>query len=457
LNVAQDEHAETGPSSFWAASIVAACIIAAVLVILPFGSTSLPVIPPFVPMANTTVCIVEGLTAYFLAIQFRASGEAFLGALAGAYGFVMVTAVLQLLIFPGVFTKTGLLGAGPQSAIWLWVMWHAGFPALAGLAMATRLLPDSSRLRRAGVALMLGGPAAAVLFGYLSIAGGGVLPPLIHGASYQALRHSPAAALVLASNVVALVACIRLTGLRSLLSLWLAVTLLANLGDAVLVIIASARYSLGWYSARTLSVLSSSVLLCVMISEFARLHERLASANRSLAARALHDGLTGAFNRGYFSELLPREISRAIRGKAPLSLLMIDVDHFKLYNDIHGHQTGDACLIGIVGGIMDVLRRPTDFVVRYGGEEFAVVLPGTGRDGAAQMIAEIRCAVRRLELPAAASGGPVTISLGVATFDPRLDLIAPEELIRRADLALYTAKRSGRDAVCEFEAASVGA
>jgi len=430
-------------------------LIAAVLAILPFGSVSLPVIVPFIPIFATTVFLVEGLTAYFLAIQFRASGETFLGALAGAYGFVMVTAILQLLIFPGVFSKTGLLGAGPQSAIWVWVIWHTGYPVFAGLALLTRLLPATPRFRHAGLALMLGGPATAALFAYLAIAGGGVLPPLIHGASYQALRHSPAASVVLAANILALGACIRLTRLRDLLSLWLAVALLASLGDAVLVLGAGARYSLGWYGGRILSVVSSSVVLCVLIFEFSRLYGQLVKANRSLVSRALHDGLTGAFNRGYFVEQFPREIGRAIREKTPLSLVMIDVDHFKSYNDIHGHQTGDECLIGITGAIRDILRRPTDFLARYGGEEFAVVLPGTGREGAAQLIAALRRAVRNLKLPPAASGGPVTISLGVATFDPGTDSFAAEELIRRADIALYQAKHSGRDTAREFEPARV--
>jgi len=261
----------------------------------------------------------------------------------------------------------------------------------------------------------------------------------------------------MAANIVALAACIRITRLRDLLSLWLAVALLASLGDAVLVLGAGARYSLGWYGGRILSVVSSSVVLCVLIFEFSRLYGRLVKANRSLASRALHDGLTGAFNRGYFVEQFPREIGRAIRDKTPLSLLMIDVDHFKSYNDIHGHQTGDACLIGITGAIKDILRRPTDFLARYGGEEFAVVLPGTGREGAAQLIAALRGAVRNLNLPQAASGGPVTISLGVATFHPGTDTFAPEELIRRADIALYQAKHSGRDAVREFEPTRVGA
>jgi len=450
-----DNDDATGPWALRAACIIAACIIATVLGILPFATTSLPVVPPFLPICATTVCIVEGLTAYFLAIKFRASGEVFLGALAGAYGFVVVTAFLQLLIFPGVFTAAGLLGAGPQSAVWMWVIWHTGYPLLALLALLTRQLPASPRGRRVGIALMLGGPAAAAFFTCLAIAGGGVLPQLLQNISYHGVGQRSAGVLVLVTNITALAACIRLTRLRELVSLWLAVALLASLGDSVLGIAADSRYSAGWYVGRYMAVVSSSVVLCAIIFEFSRLYGKLVDANRNLASRALHDGLTGAFNRGYLIEQFPREVGRAVRSKSPLCLMMIDVDHFKSYNDIHGHQAGDDCLIGVVGAITSSLRRPTDFVARYGGEEFAVVLPGTGREGAMQVIAAMRGAVQGLTLPATARGGPVTVSVGLACFDPAEDLFAPEELIRRADLALYQAKQNGRDAVFEFAAAPV--
>ena len=109
------------------AAVTVTAIIVTTLAILPFAGRQLPVVPPFLPMYATTVCLIEGLTAYFLIIQFRASGAAFLGGLAGAYGYVAIMVPLQLAVFPGMFSPTGLFGAGPQSAIWLWVLWHAGF------------------------------------------------------------------------------------------------------------------------------------------------------------------------------------------------------------------------------------------------------------------------------------------------------------------------------------------
>jgi len=388
-----------------------------------------------------------------LAFEFHASGDAFLGALAGTYCFSVIMAFLQLLIFPGIFAPNGLLGAAPQSAAWIWVLWHSGYPLFAGLALLTRLRPESQLSRRAGVALMFGAPALGGLGACFIIIKGGALPTLVDGVSYEAMRHKPAVAVLFAINTAALAACIRITRLRDLVSLWLAIALLASLGDSELGIIAGSRYSLGWYGGRMLAMISSSVVLCALIFEFSQLYGRLESANRRLASRALRDGLTGAFNRGYFIEQFPRKMSGAVRDRTPLCLVMIDVDHFKSYNDAHGHQAGDDCLIGVVGAITGVLRRPADFVARYGGEEFAVVLPATGREGALKLVAAIQCAVRRMELPEAGRGGPVTISFGLASFDPEVDDFAPGELIRRADSALYKAKQNGRDAVFEFSAA----
>jgi diguanylate cyclase (GGDEF)-like protein len=130
---------------------------------------------------------------------------------------------------------------------------------------------------------------------------------------------------------------------------------------------------------------------------------------------------------------------------------MVDVDHFKPYNDTHGHQEGDECLIAIVNALKDALPRPVDFVARYGGEEFAIVLPGAGRNTASDIAKLLRAAVQKLAIPHGATGGIVTVSIGFATFAAEADNITPDELVRRADMALYQAKHSGRDTAREFE------
>jgi diguanylate cyclase (GGDEF)-like protein len=432
------------------AGLVAGLIVLVTAALLPVSQRPIAEIQPFLPMYATTEFLISGLTAYFLAIQFRSSREPFLGALAGAYGFVAVVATIQALIFPGAFSANGLLGAGPQSAAWMWMVWHTGYPLfiLAALCVQVARLRNggAARLNRISMLLMLGGPLAALCLAWGLVGGSGMLPQLIADNSYHGASNTLAAPVVLAANLVALLACLRVTRLRDLLSLWVAVALLTSLCDAVLMLTAQARYALGWYGGQVLSVVSSSIVLCVLIFEFDRLYGRLLSSNAGLAQRVMYDALTGAYNRGYFIEQFPREVRRAVRERTPLSLLMVDVDHFKAYNDDRGHQMGDQCLIAIVGAIRKVTRRPADFIARYGGEEFAIVLPGTDSTGAVQIAEAVRGEIFELSLLRGEINlGLVTASLGIATFDPEVDEFEADELIRRADQALYQAKRTGRD------------
>jgi diguanylate cyclase (GGDEF)-like protein len=440
----------------YAAGFVAGLIVLAVIAILPEARTPLPVIQPFLPMYVTTVFLIDGMTAYLLIIQYRSSREPFLGSLAGAYGFVMVVSAVQVLIFPGALSARGLLGAGPQTAPFMWLVWHTGYPVfvLAALVVqAVRLRRgDSAGLSRISRVLMIGGPLAAAALAWVVIAGGGRLPQLIAGGAYHTRADFAAWPVLASANVVAMAACLWITRLRELLSLWVAVALLTSIGDAVLMLRGGARYTLGWYAGQLLSVVSSSVVLCVLIFEFARLYDQLLTSSIGLTERAMHDGLTGAFNRGYFIEQFPREMRRAAREQAPLSLLMIDVDHFKSYNDVRGHQMGDQCLIAIVGAIRKATRRPGDFIARYGGEEFALVLPRTDTAGALVMAEAVRAEICELALRRGEMAlGLVTVSLGIATFDPAVDTYEADELVRRADLALYQAKHDGRDTVRAYE------
>jgi diguanylate cyclase (GGDEF)-like protein/PAS domain S-box-containing protein len=173
----------------------------------------------------------------------------------------------------------------------------------------------------------------------------------------------------------------------------------------------------------------------------------LAAAMAELSHQAITDGLTGIANRRRFDEMLPREWRRAMRVGDPLSLLLIDVDHFKAFNDIHGHQGGDECLRLIAQTIAAVIRRPHDLVARYGGEEFVAVLPATTLDGAERIAEALRAAVVAMALPRmAAPGGCITISIGVASAIPAGDTEAAR-LFDAADSALYMAKRGGRTRV----------
>jgi diguanylate cyclase (GGDEF)-like protein/PAS domain S-box-containing protein len=180
-----------------------------------------------------------------------------------------------------------------------------------------------------------------------------------------------------------------------------------------------------------------------------RAEEQLARANDRLQHMANEDGLTGLANRRHFDEMLESEYRRASRSGTALSLLMIDVDCFKAYNDRYGHPAGDRCLRDIAGALREIAGRPGDLVARYGGEEIAIVLPDTPADGAVTIAERARAAVGSLGIPHLGNlaATTVTISIGVATMTPADPLGSPDELIQAADRALYGAKQNGRDRV----------
>ena len=168
-------------------------------------------------------------------------------------------------------------------------------------------------------------------------------------------------------------------------------------------------------------------------------------AQTALQELANHDGLTGIANRRAFDETLKLEWRRTMREVQPLSLLMVDVDRFKHYNDSYGHLAGDECLKKVAGAMSDEMQRASDVVARYGGEEFAVILPNSALDGAIVVAERLRAAVEKLGIVFTNSElGHVTVSIGVASVTPSA---AGDswQLISTADAALYRAKASGRN------------
>jgi len=178
-------------------------------------------------------------------------------------------------------------------------------------------------------------------------------------------------------------------------------------------------------------------------------HVALKRKTDLLAQLAQRDGLTGAANRRTFDDMLAKEWARALRNQTPLSLIMIDADHFKAINDGFGHQTGDQCLRGLAQVATSQLKRPADLFARYGGEEFALLLPDTDTEGAEELAEAIRAEIEASFARAAeerGAGPRLTASLGCATLIPSQDLSA-EGLVRLADRNLYLAKAGGRNRV----------
>jgi diguanylate cyclase (GGDEF)-like protein len=173
---------------------------------------------------------------------------------------------------------------------------------------------------------------------------------------------------------------------------------------------------------------------------------QLNAANKELQRLSTIDGLTGISNRRMFDALSIREWRRCERMKKPISLVMLDVDNFKLFNDQYGHQAGDDCLRAVAAQVSRAAPRAADLAARYGGEEFVLVLGETDADGARWVAENVRQHVSELGIPHSTPSRRVTISCGVASVVPGLGL-SLDVLLRTADQALYQAKAAGRDQV----------
>lgn len=176
--------------------------------------------------------------------------------------------------------------------------------------------------------------------------------------------------------------------------------------------------------------------------------DELNNTNRKLKQLSLTDALTNIANRRRFNQVLKMEWHRAIRNKNSLTLIMMDIDFFKAFNDHYGHLAGDDCLVDVANALAGVTSRPGDLLARYGGEEFALILPETGVSSV--RVAEMcREAVESAAIPHKFSKAAemVTISVGLACFNPVPDNVHYEELIKASDNALYKAKDEGRNRV----------
>jgi len=201
----------------------------------------------------------------------------------------------------------------------------------------------------------------------------------------------------------------------------------------------------GAFTAREARLCELIAAVAANVLKNAYMHESLSHENLSLQKLAISDPLTGLYNRRFFDMRLSEEFRLAVRHSLPLSLVLLDIDHFKRINDTHGHPVGDRVLVQVAEEVQKGLRH-SDCLARYGGEEFMLLLPLTDARGAMAKAEEIRVAVKEMRF--AVEGDPLslTVSLGVASYDAAV-CAESEALIAQADQALYTAKQGGRDQV----------
>lgn len=428
-----------------AAGFTATVIVAVAVSAVPFGQVQLPANPSFLPAFGALTFLTELLTATLLlsqAVVARDRGPLRLGA---AYLFSGLALVPYLLAFPGVLTAAPLIG-GPDSAVWLWAMWHGGL----AIHVMRFVLGRPARLRQGDVVFTVL-RVGAIVAGLAAVAtlGADRLPRLLVDGNYDRFNTLGFGPAILGLTVVTGLLAIARLRLRDPLSLWLAISLLAAGLDVTLTLTGRGRFTFGWYVARGLSLTTGVTMLVALLSELIVQAGRVATLNGQLELMLCTDTLTGLHNRRAFDLALDVEWRRGRREATALSLLVIDIDLFKGFNDRHGHPAGDCCLRQVAQVIAAEVQRPGDLPARIGGEEFVVLLPCTEEAGALRVAERIRAAVEVAAISyAGRTLGTVTVSIGAATRRPSDRAAGSACLMDAADNALYRAKRTGRDRVC---------
>ncbi|GAC1495385.1 MAG: sensor domain-containing diguanylate cyclase [Vulcanimicrobiaceae bacterium] len=432
---------------------IAFAAVALALGVAPWASTFAGRNDSFFAAFASVALLAIGMTAQILAMQYLATRYPPLGFLALAFAAEGSLVAAQLLAFPRVFATNGLFGAQPQTASWLYVAWHLAFQVPFAAYLTHRRIDTSDRdavaranriLRRWVLATVVF-VAASVLFAFRYSA---LAPPITVGTQISLAYRFTIAPAMLAITLLLLVVLVRRTRLRTVVDLWLAVTLLTLArSSSHASVVGSARFTYGWYFARVGWLGALVAYPLVLVAQMSRIISGMATDNRSLAQTSDTDALTGLLNRRGFDARFADGVTRCAAEAEPYSLLVLDVDEFKRYNDAFGHPKGDAALEAVAGAIACSVSRPDDLAARIGGEEFAVGLHNTGSDGAI-VVAEYICAtIEALAIPQY-PGCPtrvVTVSVGVATTVGGAK--RHRDLLARADRALYAAKHSGRNRI----------
>ncbi len=403
------------------------------------------------PLLAGGMIVMNGLTFYVLLSHWRFTALQPLAPLVAGYFMNGLLILMPLLMAPNLAYSAWWAGAGPFFSTKEWILWHACMP----LCIALYVILERRRAGGQEISLrhIL---SVTMVVPVLLVALWIMLPtmpellltlftPPARPWHLTPLGYGVLAALAL-MNGGAMAAVWWVTRCRTVIESGLLVTLVAGGLGVFLSLQCPTPFSLGWYGAAGADVLGSAALLLFFEYQVAWFQNRIIATNRGLQSIAYVDELTGVANRRYLNQRLEAEWRRAFREKRPIALLMVDVDHFKKYNDRYGHPQGDTVLTAVATALKRGLNRPTDLAARYGGEEFAIVLPNTDMAGAMAVANSLVNAVRDLQIPHADGVDPpvITISVGVASTTPTLTH-SLALLLDAADHALYDAKHAGRN------------
>ena len=425
----------------------------AVAGLLAIGAAATPVaamrtmpLPGFMLVFGAAMIVINAVLAIILFSRGAIERRPDTTALGATYFFVAMIFLPLAASFPGGADNASLIGT-PASAIWLWLFWHAGFAA--AILNYVRIAVWGARSRPSVAASMITVLAVVALVTLSVTRFIAYFPPTLQDGRVLfvgAAILAPLGVLVLLIMAAIGVACCLSRGTPGHMSLTLAMT--AACLDVWLSYVGQVRFSFGWYLAKCASLFTSLAVLISVLHEINLLYSRAARANGVLEDLARRDAMTALLNRRGLDEAIERECLRCFRERQPLSLVMIDVDHFKHFNDRYGHPAGDECLRQVAGALLATIRRPGDTAARYGGEEFALLLPGTDGFGAAEIARQLRAAICALAIPHVDSlQGILSVSMGIST-SWAMENGSAAALLAAADRALYCAKNSGRDAIC---------
>jgi diguanylate cyclase (GGDEF)-like protein len=434
--------------AFW----IAAAAFILTLVVAPFARKATFAMGSFVPTLGAIEVFAELLTAFLLLNQFRASHHTPLAVLALAYAQGAVFNVLYLLTLPRVFSEHGLFDAGQQTAPWFYLnarlMFLLLIIAFAVWEHLAQWVPKATQ-QRTLFTLSLGFSIYSILTFIYATTFHNALPALTAGSVLTPLWQRILGPFLISVALAGLAGLYSVTGLRRVVHVWVSVALVAILCEFVTAsVLSHARFTYGWYFSRGLWLLASTTLLFALLHTINDVLLRLTSSDLKMQELSITDQLTGLLNRGGFDERLKEDARWAQRRSETLSVLIVDIDDFKRYNDHFGLGAGDGTLISIARVVRSMLGRPEDSGSRIGDDEFAVLLPDTTEAGAMAVAERIRRNVERL----AVVQGPgarhpfVTTSIGIASSEHHNEC-EPKELMRRADAALYGAKAAGRNCI----------
>lgn len=444
------------------AGLTAAVMTVVALALLPYADLPAERVALLVPVFSSVQATLNAVIAYLVVLQFYADRKYPTALISIGFAFSALLSAIQIVSLPGVFTEGGNFERFAPIAIWLWVARLSGHALLILLAMLVLkgrpalLASERSVGYQTAVFAIMPVVLAVMVYAFLGY-NRDLLPGLMDASgSYSGLAHGRAGYFMLACWTLALLGILLVTRLQRGFDCWLAFSAYSYILYLIVNFTSASRFTIGWYTSRFFELAAAATLLGALLFEVLRMQQRLKKLYSNAYQASIRDGLTGLYSRRYFDTALARELAAAERSRRPLSLLMVDIDYFKQYNDTHGHLAGDDCIRRVAASLLDGFRG-SDIVARYGGEEFVVILPDTGRELACQTAERLRSQIMALGIPsvrpADANEPVITVSIGLSHQPPGAEpRKTMQTLIGEADDALYEAKRQGRNrVVCAAE------